>query len=85
MTELRPIFLCNMVIKIITKLLANRIKEMLDTVVSENESAFILRRLISNNVMISYEVTHDLKRKRRGNDGHMVLKIDMSKTFDRIE
>lgn len=91
--DLKPISLCNILIKIITKVLANRIKELLDKVVKElldkvvsnTQSAFILGRLISDNVMISYEVMHYLKRKRRGRDGFMALKVDMSKVYDRIE
>lgn len=85
MTELRPISLCNVLVKIITKVIANRMKGMLESVVSENQSAFIPGRLISDNVMISYEVMHYLKRKRGGKEGCMALKIDTSKAYDRIE
>lgn len=81
MGELRPISLCNVLVKIITKVMANRMKE----VVSENQSVFVPGRLISDNIMISYEVMHYLKRKRRGNEGDMALKLDMSKAYDRIE
>lgn len=56
--ELRPISLCNVITKIITKLISNRIKWMLNEVVSENQSAFIPGRLITNNIMISFEVMH---------------------------
>lgn len=71
--------------KIITKVLANRMKSVLDSVISKNQSAFIPGRLISDNVMVGYEMIHFLKRKRGGKDGHMALKIDMSKAYDRIE
>lgn len=40
---------------------------------------------ITDNIMVSYEGIHYLKRKRKGNDGYMTLKIDMSKVYDRIE
>lgn len=85
MSELRPISLCNVLVKIITKVLANRLKKTLDSVVSENQSAFMSGRLISDNIMVSYEVMHYLKRKRRGKEGYMALKLDMSKAYDRIE
>lgn len=58
---------------------------MLETVISENQSAFIAGRQISDNVMTSYEIIHYLKRKRRGVDGFMALKKDMSKAFDKVE
>lgn len=43
------------------------------------------RKIISDNVTVSYEIMHFLKRKRRGKEGHMALKFDMSKAYDRIE
>lgn len=71
--------------KVITKVMANRMKEFLQGVVSENQSAFIPHRLIFDNILISYEVMHHLKRKRRGNVGFMALKLDLSKAYDRVE
>lgn len=62
--------------KVITKILANRMKELLGNVVSDTQSAFIPGRLISDNVMISYEIIeimHFLKRKRVGKDEYMAL------------
>lgn len=84
-TDLRPISLCNVLVKIVTKVIANRLKRILDHVISENQSAFMSGRLISDNVMIAYEVMHMLKRKRRGREAYMALKLDMSKAYDRIE
>ncbi|KAL8116353.1 hypothetical protein AgCh_022742 [Apium graveolens] len=83
--DLRPISLCNILIKIITKILANRMKHILDGVVSECQSAFIPGRLITDNIMVAYEMNHYLKRKRRGRGGCMAIKMDMSKAYDRIE
>ncbi|KAL8088880.1 hypothetical protein AgCh_038591 [Apium graveolens] len=71
--------------KVITKVLANRMKLFLNGVVSENQSAFIPGRLISDNIMVFYEIMHYLKKKRVGKDGFMALKLDMSKAYDRIE
>lgn len=85
MGYLRPISLCNVLVKIISKVMANRMKGMLQSVVAENQSAFIPGRLISDNIMISYEVMHYLKKKRRGEEGVMAIKLDMSKAYDRIE
>lgn len=60
-------------------------KELLDLVVSDTQSAFVPGRLISDNIMASYEVMHYLKRKRFGKDGYMDVKLVMSKAYDRIE
>lgn len=84
-SELRPIALCNVLMKVITKILANRMKNMLEKVVSESQSAFIPGRLISDNIMVSYEIMHYLKKKKIGKDGYMALKLDMSKAYDRVE
>uniref|UniRef100_A0A803NFH1 Reverse transcriptase domain-containing protein n=1 Tax=Cannabis sativa TaxID=3483 RepID=A0A803NFH1_CANSA len=85
MADLRPIALCNVLYKIITKVMVNRMKPFMDVVVSENQSAFIPGRLISDNVLVSFEILHYLKRKRRGKEGYMALKLDMSKAYDRVE
>lgn len=58
---------------------------MLDGVVAENQSAFIPGRLITDNIIISFKVMHYLKRKHRGKEGYIALKLDMSKAYDRVE
>ena len=83
--DLRPISLCNIIYKIIAKVLANRLKHVLPSVISVNQSAFIPGRLITNNIMIAHEVNHYLKRKRQGKHGFSALKMDMSKAYERIE
>uniref|UniRef100_A0A803PZM9 Reverse transcriptase n=1 Tax=Cannabis sativa TaxID=3483 RepID=A0A803PZM9_CANSA len=85
MVNLRPIALCNVLYKIITKVMANRMEPSMDQIVLESESAFIPGRLITNNILVSLEVLHYLKRKRKGKDGFMALKLDLSKAYDRIE
>lgn len=54
MCDLRPIALCNVLYKIIGKVMANHLKTLLPLVISENQSAFMKGRLISDNVLISF-------------------------------
>ncbi|KAH9768542.1 reverse transcriptase domain-containing protein [Citrus sinensis] len=84
-TEFRPIALCNVIYKIVAKMLASRLKLVLGSIISKSQIIFIPGRSITDNVMISAEVMHYLKRKRQGREGAAALKIDMSKAHDRIE
>ena len=77
--DLRPISLCNFIYKIIAKIMANRLKFVLPTVISKIKSAFVLRRLFLDNIMLAYEVNHYMKRKRQGKHGTVAPKVDMSK------
>ncbi|KAH9683739.1 reverse transcriptase domain-containing protein [Citrus sinensis] len=85
LADLRPITLCNVLYKIVAKMLANRMKAVLSSIITENQSAFVPGRAITDNILISAEIMHYLKRKRQGKTGIAALKIDMSKAYDRIE
>ena len=85
MTKFRPISLSNVIYKLIAKVLANRPKLILSHIISENQSAFITGRLITNNVLIAFEMKHYLKHKKEGKDCYMPIKLDMSKAYDRVE
>jgi hypothetical protein len=85
MKDLRPISLCNVLYKIISKVLANRLKPLLSHCISQEQSAFVEQRSIVDNVMIAAEIIHHMKCKTRGKMGEVALKIDISKAYDRVD
>ncbi|GAA0153793.1 hypothetical protein LIER_11950 [Lithospermum erythrorhizon] len=79
------IALCNVVAKVVGKVLATRLKSVLPSVISESHSVFVPQRLIMDNVLLSFEAHHFLKNQRLGKKGFMSIKLDMLKAYDRIE
>lgn len=85
MTQLRPISLCNVIYKICSKVLTNRLKVILPDIVSPSQSAFISGWLISDNCLATLEIEHYMHRKNNGWNRVMALKLDISKAYDHIE
>ncbi|XP_074267199.1 uncharacterized protein LOC141590510 [Silene latifolia] len=80
----RPISLCNVIIKIVTKCISNRLKRVMSSLVGEYQNGFIPGRHISDNVLLSHELFHHISRKKKGKKGLLAIKVDMSKAYDRL-
>lgn len=77
-SQFRPICLSNVVIKIITKVIANRMKPLMNDLVGLNQARFIPGRHTTDNILVAQEVVHSVHRKK-GRKGAFVAKIDLEK------
>lgn len=82
-TQFRPISLCNVLFKIITKTMVGRLKSVMTKLIGPAQSSFIPGRLSTDNIVVVQEEVHSMRRKK-GRKGWMLLKLDLEKAYDRI-
>ncbi|KAE8666664.1 Protein NRT1/ PTR FAMILY 2.7 [Hibiscus syriacus] len=85
MKHFRPISLCSVIYKVVSKVIINRLKPLMNACVSENQCAFVPGRSISDNFLVAHEIFHYLKRAKNGPNKGAALKLDMEKAYDRVE
>lgn len=83
MKDYRPISCCNVIYKVISKLLANRMKGLLPLFISLNQSAFVKDRLLMENVLLASELVKSYHKESVS--ARCAVKIDVSKAFDSVQ
>ena len=82
-SEYRPISLCNVIYKVISKCLVNKLRPLLDDLISPEQSAFIPGRMITDNALVAFECIHYIKQEKDPTKSFCAYKLDLSKAYDR--
>ena len=79
----RPISLCTIAYKTMTKIIANRLQALLPDIIGPHQTSFVHGRHIIDNIVVAQEVVHSMRRKT-GKRGLMAIKVDLEKAYDRL-
>ncbi|KAL9688236.1 hypothetical protein QQ045_032655 [Rhodiola kirilowii] len=84
-TDYRPISLIGVKMKVVSKVLVNRLQLFLNEVISPEQCAFVKNRSITDNLIISHEVIHFIKNTRASRTVYGSLKLDIAKAYDSVD
>jgi len=80
--DFRPISLVGGVYKILSKIVTNRLKKVLPSVINVNQSAFLGERGMSDNILIANETVDYLKKQKKS---CVFVKVDFEKSYDSVD
>jgi len=80
--DFRSISLCNLVYKIISKVLSNWIKPVLSKASSTEQFGFLKGRQIHDSIGTTHECIHSIKKN---NKKALILKLDLQKSYDHVK
>ncbi|VFQ86685.1 unnamed protein product [Cuscuta campestris] len=79
-TDLRPIACCNVIYKVISKVICGRLKKILPTIINLNQGAFVEGRELVHNVLLCQELARGYNRKNIS--PRLLMKLDLQKAYD---
>lgn len=83
--DFRPINLCIVIYKIVSKCIVNKLRPLLQDIISPHQSAFIPGRMITDNALIAFECLHAINTSKDGRSEFCAYKLDLSKAYDRVD
>ncbi|KAK4389436.1 Retrovirus-related Pol polyprotein from type-2 retrotransposable element R2DM [Sesamum angolense] len=81
-TNYRPISCCNVIYKVITKIIADRLSPALVQLIDSSQAAFVGGRNITDNIFLAQEMVRQYSRKRIS--PHCTINVDLRKAFDSV-
>jgi len=79
--KFRPISLCNVLYKIISKVIANKLKPILPGIISEEQSGYVEGRQILDSILLAQEMIHTLRTQKKAG---MLMQLDLSRAYDKV-
>jgi hypothetical protein len=70
------------ILKIITKVLANRLKPLLPIMISSEQTSFIEGLQFLDGIILAHEMIHSLKKTKTPS---MLLKVDLAEAYDKVD
>lgn len=80
-SDFRPISLIGCLYKVLVKVLANRLRNVIHLLIPESQSAFVKGRQILDGILIANELVDDAKKRRKG---VVFSKVDFEKAYDSV-
>jgi hypothetical protein len=82
--DFRPISLCNVIYKVVSKCLVNRLRPLVNELIRPMQNTFIPGRLITDNALIAFECLHAMDQGNNSCKEFGALKIDLTTAYDHV-